>query len=77
MNPSSPCIGICRLDVDGVCVGCGRTMAQIAAWPGMTEAERLQIMSVLPEQERAANGAGGTFEDESAPNSLMGSVDEC
>ena len=67
MSPSTPCIGICRLDADGVCVGCGRTMAQIAAWPGMTEAERLRIMSVLPRLEKSANGAGGTFEDESAP----------
>ncbi|MGZ9410804.1 MAG: DUF1289 domain-containing protein [Methylocystis sp.] len=28
----SPCIKICELNGDGVCVGCGRTRAEIAGW---------------------------------------------
>jgi hypothetical protein len=45
---ASPCIGICRLDPQGrFCLGCRRTIAEIAAWPGLSEAERLAIMRAL------------------------------
>ena len=40
---STPCIGICRIEADR-CAGCGRTLAMIAAWGGMTETERLREM---------------------------------
>ena len=39
----SPCTGICRLDDDKVCTGCGRLLAEIAAWSSATEAERREI----------------------------------
>ena len=29
----SPCVKVCRLDAMGkYCIGCGRTLAQIASW---------------------------------------------
>lgn len=28
----SPCTGVCRLDEAGVCLGCGRTGAEIGEW---------------------------------------------
>ncbi|HSD59474.1 MAG TPA: DUF1289 domain-containing protein [Burkholderiales bacterium] len=33
ISAHSPCIGICLLDDNGYCIGCGRTAAQIAALP--------------------------------------------
>jgi predicted Fe-S protein YdhL (DUF1289 family) len=30
---ASPCTGICALDENHVCRGCGRTLAEIASWP--------------------------------------------
>jgi len=48
MSVSTPCVGVCRLDARGICVGCGRTIEQIVAWKGMAEAERQQIMATLP-----------------------------
>ncbi|SDS56190.1 DUF1289 domain-containing protein [Erythrobacter sp. HL-111] len=37
----SPCRKICRLSQDGgLCVGCGRTLDEIAGWQAMTDAER-------------------------------------
>lgn len=46
---SSPCIGVCCLDGAGAfCLGCGRSLAEIAAWSRLPEAERLGIMAVLP-----------------------------
>lgn len=45
---STPCREICRVEVaKGVCAGCGRTVAEIHAWPDMTEPERLAIMARL------------------------------
>jgi predicted Fe-S protein YdhL (DUF1289 family) len=29
---ASPCTGICALDRNDVCQGCGRTLAEIASW---------------------------------------------
>ena len=45
----TPCVNICLLDSEtGLCVGCGRTLAEIAGWAGMSDAERRAVMAVLP-----------------------------
>ena len=46
---STPCIGVCRLDRDNLCMGCRRSLGEIAAWSRLSEAERLHLMrEVLP-----------------------------
>ena len=45
--PVSPCVSICKLDVDGNCEGCKRTRIEIAAWRGMTQTQRLKVMAEL------------------------------
>jgi len=42
----SPCVRTCRLDGE-VCVGCGRTRAEIALWSRMSGDERAAIMRRL------------------------------
>ena len=50
----SPCIKICTLDArSGLCLGCGRTIDEIARWSGMSEAERARIMAELPARTKA------------------------
>jgi uncharacterized protein len=44
---ASPCVDICRLDAGGLCVGCRRTMGEIAEWPRASDARRLEILRVL------------------------------
>jgi uncharacterized protein len=45
----SPCVKICTLDArSGLCLGCGRTIDEIARWTAMTAAERNRVMSELP-----------------------------
>ena len=45
----SPCIKICTLDArSGLCLGCGRTVDEIARWIEMSEAERARIIAELP-----------------------------
>ncbi|MGD9540159.1 DUF1289 domain-containing protein [Methylocystis sp.] len=40
----SPCIKICELDRDDICVGCGRTRAEIAGWSSMSEAQQATVI---------------------------------
>ena len=45
----TPCVGVCRLDDRGLCVGCRRSMAEIAAWRDLPDTERIRFMrDVLP-----------------------------
>ena len=47
----SPCIGNCAMDAAGLCVGCHRTLGEIAAWGGLDDDARLRLMDeVLPER---------------------------
>lgn len=39
-TPATPCVGVCRMGADGLCTGCRRTLAEIAGWGALGEAER-------------------------------------
>lgn len=39
----SPCVQVCVLNADRICVGCGRSIAEIAEWGRAADARRLQI----------------------------------
>jgi predicted Fe-S protein YdhL (DUF1289 family) len=45
----TPCVNLCLLDpATGTCLGCGRTLAEIASWASMSDAERRSVMAALP-----------------------------
>jgi predicted Fe-S protein YdhL (DUF1289 family) len=44
---ASPCVDICRLDAQGLCVGCRRTIGEIAEWSRASDARRREILSEL------------------------------
>jgi predicted Fe-S protein YdhL (DUF1289 family) len=45
----SPCIKVCQMDpLRGLCLGCARTLDEIARWATMTEDERERILAALP-----------------------------
>lgn len=47
----SPCVKICTLDArSGLCLGCGRTVGEIAQWTMMSAEERRRVMAELPER---------------------------
>lgn len=60
----TPCVKICTLDARaGLCLGCGRTIDEIAGWGVMPPSERSRIMAELPARLAAqtqANCAGTT-----------------
>ncbi len=54
-STTSPCIGVCQLDAARqICRGCGRTIAEIAAWPNLSDDERRAILARL-----TASAGGG------------------
>lgn len=48
MNKETPCVAVCVIDPKAkLCLGCGRTLPEIARWGRMDSAERLSIMATL------------------------------
>jgi len=47
MPPStpSPCVRLCTLNEQDICVGCGRTLDDIKAWSAMSEPEKAQCVA--------------------------------
>jgi predicted Fe-S protein YdhL (DUF1289 family) len=53
---NSPCIKICQMDpARGVCIGCCRSLDEIARWGAMSDAERMEVLDQLPERRRRLN----------------------
>jgi predicted Fe-S protein YdhL (DUF1289 family) len=56
----SPCIRICAIEpATGLCVGCGRSLDEIARWSRMSDEERRRIMNELAERRSAAGRSAG------------------
>ena len=46
---ATPCVQVCVIDGEsGLCLGCYRTLPEVAAWGRYTEDERTRLMSALP-----------------------------
>jgi predicted Fe-S protein YdhL (DUF1289 family) len=46
----SPCVGRCALDEEEVCLGCGRTMAEIQGWASLSTAERRAVLDRVADE---------------------------
>jgi predicted Fe-S protein YdhL (DUF1289 family) len=57
----SPCNRVCTIHPRvGLCVGCGRSLDEIARWTGLSAAERSAVMALLPARLAALDGAAAT-----------------
>ena len=55
--PVSPCIGVCTLDPGThFCVGCGRTIEEIAQWPRLSAEEKRRVIAELPSRGPQVQG---------------------
>jgi len=55
MSVPSPCANICRLDQSQrLCVGCFRSLAEIAAWGRASDEERLEILKQCQDRRAQA-----------------------
>ena len=49
---TSPCVKVCQMDPQrGLCLGCARTLDEIARWAAMSDAERERIIAELPRRK--------------------------
>lgn len=47
----TPCVQVCVMDDEsGLCLGCLRTLAEVAGWSRFTDAERARIMAGLADR---------------------------
>ena len=45
----TPCVKVCVVDGEsGLCLGCYRTLPEVAGWARYTDAERERLMAELP-----------------------------
>jgi uncharacterized protein len=49
---ASPCVRNCCLDDNNVCLGCGRTRAEIVAWGTANDADKAAILARSRERAR-------------------------
>jgi len=58
---ASPCVKLCAIHpVEKICVGCHRTLEEIATWSRMTPEARAAVMAELPSRApRLAKRRGG------------------
>ena len=51
----SPCIYICDLDDDNICVGCYRSIDEIVAWGSLDNSERAVIIELVNMRKKTLN----------------------
>ncbi len=50
----SPCVSICALDHNDVCIGCYRSGQEISYWGRMNDDEKQAVMVKVVEREQAS-----------------------
>jgi hypothetical protein len=55
----TPCVKVCVVDgPTGHCLGCGRTLGEIARWARLTDIERDEVMARLPDRIGVLKASG-------------------
>lgn len=55
--PSSPCISVCVVSPEGVCLGCGRNLDEVTAWASASPERQHQIVDAAAKRLAAINAA--------------------
>ena len=63
----SPCVSVCRIDTaSGLCVGCLRTLDEIAAWGSLADGAKLAIWNEI--ERRRVSKPDATKPDATGPS---------
>ncbi|CAM2922978.1 MULTISPECIES: DUF1289 domain-containing protein [Vibrio oreintalis group] len=52
---ANPCVGLCESNINGVCIGCGRTREERYLWYQMSEIEQREILDRLSNEPLCFN----------------------
>lgn len=64
-SPASPCVLVCKLDTDSVCIGCFRHVDEIGAWACASPDEQQRILARAQSRRlRAGSMASDRFIEE-------------
>ena len=55
-EPLSPCISVCLLDEQDICVGCFRSASEVTEWFMASAEEKREILRRTEERREAATG---------------------
>jgi predicted Fe-S protein YdhL (DUF1289 family) len=56
----SPCVDVCRMDpTTGWCLGCARTIDEIAAWSSLDNGGKRRVWKLLPARREVLAQQGG------------------
>lgn len=59
---ASPCINVCQMDAaTGLCLGCLRTLDEIARWSSLDNPRRHAVLAQLPQRREQWLAAGRTL----------------
>jgi len=58
----SPCMSVCALDDNNICIGCFRTAEEISKWSEMGDQERRQVLQNITERGVAKGAYFGSFQ---------------
>jgi len=64
----SPCVNVCRMDAaNGLCVGCARTLDEIASWSTLDDAQRRQVLELVRRRGRRTPAPAEDLDPRSTP----------
>ncbi len=66
----SPCVAICTLN-ENLCIGCGRTIAEITGWTGFSTERQSEIVAAARQRLAACEGATATATDSARPSNSL------
>ena len=55
-SPQSPCISVCALDENDICMGCYRSAEEITDWFMASDEEKTRILQRVRERREADGG---------------------
>ena len=55
-SPQSPCISVCALDENDICMGCYRSTEEITDWFMASDEEKYRILERVRERREADGG---------------------
>ena len=55
MTLKTPCIKLCKLNEENVCVGCYRSIEEITNWRNLSLKEQKQVMETTKKRKRIKN----------------------
>lgn len=50
---ASPCVHVCALDEEDICIGCQRSVAEITQWSRMSNDQRREVLRLCYKRAQA------------------------